>query len=698
MTAQSNLSDGRGAGTSLTLVAFVVGVFLLPAAPSRAQEEEPFKLPAEYTSERYELLDTWQEVLGIAPETTTVAKYKLHDTQEDASLVVVVDAAGNVLSPLPEEFPVDLPFFLRPWPDGPGGEEFIVVPAASSKLHPRLVARFQEEEAQPEIAVLSDREEIVHVWLVEPEEVPPDLPLDTLEDSVDTDEDDLAPYATTGEMAGAIWLAEQEAIEARAVVGNHFEAIVQDFVQQESIPEEKIVYRYQYAPAVTLRLTLAECLGLEESEHVNFLFPDDELEKELDQVVLGAKVTGVWSQGYDGSGATIGHIEREPGRIATSAYLSATAYRPFGATDSHATAIGGIIRSTHGSYKGVARGCTLLSANAASSSWSDIAAATEWAIGKGASILNMSMGYVEDPDARDALHWSDIYFDYVVHYSRVLFTKSAGNHRSDPDNGWRVTSPGRGYNSLTVGNIDGKRTARWNDDVMRSSSCYVNPATGGDKPEIAAYGTDVRSTTTSSPWVGDVGSGTSFAAPVVAGIAGLIIDRYPGFASWPQLVKAMILASGLSHNIEGDSEVSDKDGVGAALATAINVGGAGRTLNTDKFDSSGFYELNREISLSRNNPVRVVLVYTYPPSSKTALPDSSSYDKSDLDLYLYVGGTRVASSRRGTRNAFEVIDYTPSTSGTAHVKIKKYKWHSDVSSIRAGIAWASRSRLGTRED
>jgi len=51
-----------------------------------------------------------------------------------------------------------------------------------------------------------------------------------------------------------------------------------------------------------------------------------------------------------------------------------------------------------------------------------LAAAVEWAIDEGASILNQSQG-LKTSSVGEFL-WSDIYYDYVVFYSRVLFSKS----------------------------------------------------------------------------------------------------------------------------------------------------------------------------------------------------------------------------------------------------------------------------------
>lgn len=624
----------------------MTGVLLLSVPLWGAPQDKPYRLPSEYLTERYEMLDSWQETLGLGTDATTVARYKLHDVLGDKAVVVTVDANGSLVTAnkLTEQALIE--------PEG-RDEEPVVNPP--SKLHPRLLDRFQEGGVGPGVAVMAETQETVHVWLVD--------------------------------------TAAQEAMGTKAAVRSHFDAIIEDFIRQEGISDQQVLDRYHYAPAIALRLTLAECMALETSPLVNFLFPEDQFDPELDKIASATRAKSVWQKGYTGSGAVIADIEA--GRIAPSMYLVATPYQPEGMVNDHATAIGGIIRSTSSTYRGIAYGCTLLSANAATNTFLSIKGATEWAIDNGASVLNMSFGYVESVGSPNLLNWADIYLDYVSYYSHVLVVKSAGN---DGATTGRVTSPGRGYNSLTVGNVNGKRTSSWADDVMSPSSSWDNPVSGTDKPEIVAQGTDIYSTTTSSPWLGSVGSGTSYAAPVVAGIAGLVIGKMPSYATVPEVVKAKILVSGLAHNIEGAATLSDKDGAGVALATAVDTGSVAVEIRESQFDENGYYEVPADIPLRANDTKRIVLVYMYPPSSINAAADPSSYWKSDLDLSLNIVGGQVASSTYGTRNPFEIIDYTPAATGTGRLKIRKVAWNERVSSIRCGIAWASLSTLGTAAD
>jgi subtilisin family serine protease len=93
-------------------------------------------------------------------------------------------------------------------------------------------------------------------------------------------------------------------------------------------------------------------------------------------------------------------------------------------------------------------------------------------------------------------------------------------------------SPGLGYNMITVGAIDDKDSLAWGDDTMATYSSYKDPIStyeDREKPEVVAPGGEYGSSTmdstmTASPWISDRGAGTSYAAPVVAGEAALLMQ------------------------------------------------------------------------------------------------------------------------------------------------------------------------------
>jgi hypothetical protein len=85
-------------------------------------------------------------------------------------------------------------------------------------------------------------------------------------------------------------------------------------------------------------------------------------------------------------------------------------------------------------------------------------------------------------------HWLDRAFDYWARQRFRLITKSAGN------TGASITSPGKGWNVLTVGAYDDLDNANWTDDIIWAGSAYMNPVSDNsdrEKPEIVAVGANI---------------------------------------------------------------------------------------------------------------------------------------------------------------------------------------------------------------
>lgn len=183
----------------------------------------------------------------------------------------------------------------------------------------------------------------------------------------------------------------------------------------------------------------------------------------------------------------------------------------------------------------------------------DAISALEWATEPSPSpharVVNWSASFQNDRK----LQFSDRAYDYWIRERTFTGIKSAGNQNTGNPAG-NVTSPGKGYNMITVGNFNDQNNAAWADDEMWHTSAYINPDTDIEKPEVAAPGRHINT-------VAGQDTGTSFAAPQVAGLAALLIDRNSNLQYYPTAVKAAIMASAV-HNIEGDSTLSSKDGAG----------------------------------------------------------------------------------------------------------------------------------------
>jgi subtilisin family serine protease len=99
----------------------------------------------------------------------------------------------------------------------------------------------------------------------------------------------------------------------------------------------------------------------------------------------------------------------------------------------------------------------------------------------------------------------------------------------------------------------------WTGERMAAFSSWQNPTTGVETPQVAAPGVNISMLTCNAPsWTGYTSSGTSFSSPIAAGVAALVVSKQPALGSWPEAVRAIVMATAW-HNIEGAARLSSKD-------------------------------------------------------------------------------------------------------------------------------------------
>jgi subtilisin family serine protease len=145
----------------------------------------------------------------------------------------------------------------------------------------------------------------------------------------------------------------------------------------------------------------------------------------------------------------------------------------------------------------------------------------EWAAAAGADVVNMSLGGAGS-DGTDPM--SQAVNELTAEHG-TLFVISAGN--SGPG-GFTIGSPGVAAAALTVGAVDR------NEGLADFSSRGPREGDYGVKPEITAPGVGIVAARAAGTTMGDVvdqryvaASGTSMAAPHVAGSAALLVQQHP---------------------------------------------------------------------------------------------------------------------------------------------------------------------------
>ncbi len=168
--------------------------------------------------------------------------------------------------------------------------------------------------------------------------------------------------------------------------------------------------------------------------------------------------------------------------------------------------------------------------------------AMDWLTNQGAHVINYSGGgYNNSPLA--GTDNTSRRLDANVWASRPLFVVAAGN---DGSGSQTVNRPAVAKNALAVGNVRdfGYQTV----GQIWTSSSRGPTADGRMKPNVTAPGR----------WIGapDAGtstgyrdsSGTSMAAPHVAGVAATMMEHYSAFIGRPMLTRARLMATAILHN------------------------------------------------------------------------------------------------------------------------------------------------------
>ncbi len=201
----------------------------------------------------------------------------------------------------------------------------------------------------------------------------------------------------------------------------------------------------------------------------------------------------------------------------------------------HGTHVAGIIGAVRNDVgvDGVARGIQIMTIRAVPDGDErdkDVANAIRYAVDNGAHIINMSFGKAYSP-YKPAV-------DAAVRYADergVLMVHAAGNDASDL---------GRATSFPTPVYVDGGRAQNWIEvgaSSWRGLDSLAAPFSnfGQTQVDVFAPGVDIRSTIPGNGY--DVNSGTSMAAPVVTGIAAMLMSYFPTLTA--QDVKRIILES-----------------------------------------------------------------------------------------------------------------------------------------------------------
>ncbi len=335
----------------------------------------------------------------------------------------------------------------------------------------------------------------------------------------------------------------------------------------------RLVYSLSAVNAVVVQVPPGQIEMLRSAPGVGAVLVDQPREAHLDLTAGSLRVPDVWSAGHTGgavdvavvdSGLYVGHsaFASRADAVTSAVFHDSARHMPNywdlpDSTDDfagHGTFVAGVVfsqgephaRARRGMAYGIDRYYNIKAGYltypyGGSSLLSDLMAGVDWALTRGdpPEVFNYSYGaYVTTDDDAYTQFW-----DGVVDTFSKTVTISAGNGGAD-----RISSPGLAYNVISVANIDPMGTSSRSDDVIAESSSGGPTPGGRRKPDLAAPGTNVSMPSHYGALFWQRASGTSFAAPAVAGVAALLIDA--GVAD-PRAVKALLVNTAESLGSEG---------------------------------------------------------------------------------------------------------------------------------------------------
>lgn len=328
--------------------------------------------------------------------------------------------------------------------------------------------------------------------------------------------------------------------------------------------------------------------------------------------------------------------------------------------DIHGAAVAGVIASRWDGLPGIAPYARFLLYRAEDEQSEttveedNLAAAIVRAVDNGAHIITTSLGYrFIDANNTNTMHpWAE-YDGRTLVATRaataaarrdVLVLVAAGNEGGM--GGRSIGSPADADSVLVVGGIKESGDACW-------FSSWGPTADGRPKPDVSAFACDVP--IAGGQAIDNVelnGSGTSFATPLVAGLAALARQLEPGVSA--STLRAQIQAS-------------------ARLSTSASSGAR------DSIRGYGLPDLRRMFpDLSRIRALALPAFWR-PAQEPLVFQTSSAQGGGRLDLKLATPDGRIVFSRSGTYQTGAVV-WDPTTTGTPRPGMLLASWSGDYGS------------------
>jgi len=309
----------------------------------------------------------------------------------------------------------------------------------------------------------------------------------------------------------------------------------------------------------------------------------------------------------------------------------------------------------------------------------------DWQVGQGVRVSNESwIGSYTNPNAQD----------YYVRNWGMSLTRAAGN------GGQFASSSCAASNHLCVGGYDPSGTADvWTDDGIWGGASTANPADcpgpspgyGCDRevPDLVGHATGVTSTTCDDLDADGLQSGlsgTSFAAPAIAGTVALMADRNAMMEYYPEVVRAILMTSA-DHDVHtpvagrtfSDYHAPDeRDGAGVPNATHIvsimhDSQFVAGSYTPAEFDASDRMVLATVEVTQPDTTIRAVAAWSSCPSGHAVVGPTAI--ATDFDLHILNPNGHNVANGASYDGPHEIVEVVATDTGTYTFELQYFSWN-----------------------
>ena len=406
---------------------------------------------------------------------------------------------------------------------------------------------------------------------------------------------------------------------------------------------------------------------------------------ELDIAKATTGISTIQLSGTTGRGVKVADIQGMGGTVEPGSLLLRPVVQDVvglcPGVDLHATAVAGLMIERQLNWfgtpvgeEGVSPNIELRSGGSCSIFTPELQDASTRGVRWGARIFDLTWGH----DTKGSLGGMDRFYDEIVLNQWRTVTKAAGNTTPAGPNCFEtpfdgtIPSPGGAYNVITVGGFDDHNTVTWADDTVYECSSFIDPISlhnDREKPDLAAPAVNLNVVGPGPANLIQV-TGTSGAAPIVAGTSALLIEKNGTLSVWPEIIRATLMATA-DHNIEGATRLSDIDGAGGLDASAAaSLIAMPERWGGVRYSCNGSDPLNLvTLSVGPRTRHRVVLSWDADP----AFADYATRPSADIDLRVRdANGVSVAASL-SFDNTNEIVEFDSWNAGTYTVQAVRFR-------------------------